>query len=150
MKNIELVKFHHSHAIELATTCLEYGGLPLVPEWLKDSAIQSGMDDNAISGFCDGKLVGCGGVREFWPGVGEAWAFFSPEVRLHIRSALVVGRAIIERVATNGNYRRIQATARVDFPAAASYLEHLGFEVESVLQSYSHDHKDMFMYARIF
>jgi hypothetical protein len=149
MKSVVMIPFIPAHAIELAPECLEFGGsLSGIPEWLETSANCSGND--ALSGYVDGKLIGCGGVRQFWPGVGEAWAFFCPDVRFHARSALIVGRSIIEDIAKRMNYKRIQATARVDFPQAASYLEHLGFGIESVLRRYAHDHSDMFMYARFF
>ena len=95
-------------------------------------------------------IVGCGGVRQYWPGVGEAWAFFTPLVRCYPREALVFGRRLVEDIAERLQYKRIQATARVDFPQAASYLEHIGFEVESVMYSFTHDLQDSYMYARFF
>jgi len=39
-----------------------------------------------FSGFCDGKLVGCAGVRKLWDGVGEAWLLASKEINKHPKS----------------------------------------------------------------
>jgi RimJ/RimL family protein N-acetyltransferase len=45
--------------------------------------------------------------------------------------------------------RRIDATARADFPPAGRMLEMLGFEAEGLMKQYGPDGASHYIYARI-
>ena len=101
------------------------------------------------SGFLDGKLVGCAGVCLFWPGVGEAWVAFAPEVLNLRKEAYHYVGDYLQRIMDEHNLRRVQATANTQWTLAIKYLENLGFKREGILRKYDPFGNDHYMYALI-
>jgi hypothetical protein len=116
---------------------------------LKELAEQTEIDDLSITGFVDGVMVGCGGIRKMWDGVGEVWLMLSPEVnRFPIRTGAVIFngmRALIE----DNDFTRLQGWCRVDFPQAHTLFRHLGFKAEGMAESYTPDECDCILYGLV-
>ncbi len=116
---------------------------------VRELAEQTEYDNMSMTGLVDGIIVGCGGIRELWPGVGEIWLMLSPEVdRFPFRTGQVICdgmRALIE----DNNFVRLQGWCRMDFPKAHTLFKHLGFKPEGIAKKYTPDGQDCILYARI-
>lgn len=93
-----------------------------------------------------GRVLLCAGVAMFWPGTGEAWAFFDPVCK---REFLALHRAV-KRFLETSPIRRIQAAVEVDFAAGHRWAKLLGFETEAALcKAYLPNGRDCVMYAKV-
>lgn len=80
-----------------------------------------------FSGWLDGKLLGCGGIRVY--GLGEAWAIFSPEAKDDMKIELFrQARKKLKEMIKSNNLWQVIATTRNITAQQANFLEHLGFE----------------------
>ena len=50
---------------------------------LEELAQQTEEDGLSITGIINGEIVGCGGIRKLWVGVGEVWTILSPKTALY-------------------------------------------------------------------
>ena len=125
-------------------------GLRFLPDAKIDELAQAREDNGkCITGLVDDVVVGCGGIDELWPGVGEVWLFLSYEVdKYPIRSYEVIRQGLEELIEHN-NLWRVQAHGRIGFPAAHTLFRHLGFKVEGKEEMYAPDGTDCLLYARI-
>ncbi|MBO6782241.1 MAG: hypothetical protein JJ899_03070 [Alphaproteobacteria bacterium] len=90
----------------------------------------------SFSALADGKIVGCAGVVELWPGVGQAWAVLSREA---LDEPITLTRAVLrelERIRRERSLHRVQATVADGHGAGARWLAFMGFEVEGLLINY--------------
>lgn len=147
MRKIELTPFKAEH-LQAATLREDDGGLRQIGgvEWAKCLAANE-ADGPAWTALCDGVLIGAGGIRIFWPGVGEAWAVFPAGMERFAREIMWATRRQLWGAIRDLNLWRVQATARADFPGACNFLEHLGFQIEAQLGKFSPDGVDAFLYA---
>ena len=80
----------------------------------------------ASTGVFNGRIVGCGGLFELWPGVAEAWATFVHDVgSLHIDPRIV--GAQLHKWMDEHNLVRVHAPIRADWEAGIKYVRWLGF-----------------------
>jgi hypothetical protein len=94
-----------------------------------------------------GKIVGCAGVLDLWPGVGEAWTCLTDDARakpffLHRRTYKII-RKLIE----TGTYHRVQAIVCCEDAKPVQWIERLGFVKESVMKKFGADGSDHAMYV---
>jgi len=89
-------------------------------------------------------VVACGGVREMWEGVGEAWLLLGEGTVGH---EIGVCKEILKKL-HEVKFHRVQAHARVDFPIAHTFLHRLGFKEEGYMKMYYPDKCDAILYAR--
>ena len=95
----------------------------------------------------NGRVVGCGGICTLWQGVGEAWAIYAKGIgREHIDPQ--VAKDLLYDMIDEGNFIRVQATPRADWPKGVKYVEYLGFQREGLMRSY-HDKIDCIMFSII-
>jgi hypothetical protein len=149
VKQVELIPFKAEH-LQAATLREDDGGLRRIGgiDWAKCLAANE-ADGPAWTALLGGRLLGSGGIRIFWPGVGEAWAIFPQGMEEHPREVLATARTQLWQTIRERGLWRVQATARVDFPGAANFLEHLGFSLEAQLSRFSPDGVDVFLYALV-
>lgn len=115
---------------------LERGDMARLLEDKSLENIKSAMTDNAVSQLesskyaftllVDDKPIACIGISEYWPGRGEAWAFFTkdkPEYFVRIHRA---AKRFLKKVDMN----RIEATVRCSFYQGHRWAMMLGFECE--------------------
>lgn len=100
-----------------------------------------------VSGFCNGKLVGCGGIVVPYAGLGEAWAIAGPGMLTHKKWFHATIKDEMHRLRKLLGLRRLQAMVRDDFEVSKIWLEHLGFYEEALLEKYGVDGSDLALYV---
>lgn len=94
----------------------------------------------------EGKVIACCGMHRMWEGTAEVWGLFSPLMRKYPMAWFAVKRLL---KAYSGKCKRLQATARCDWPEALRVIEHLGFRPEGKLEAYGPCGADSMMYALV-
>jgi len=140
--------FHPAHA---AALCLRPGaaqaldGLPPLPE-LARAYHAAGpawtVLDNA------GAPLACGGVVRFWPGVGECWCWAGAGVDLAAVAFARLARRIVESLAREHGFHRLQAHVRADDERANRFARHLGFTLEGSCPGFGPDQSTHHLYGR--
>ncbi|MGH6915683.1 MAG: GNAT family acetyltransferase, partial [Geminicoccales bacterium] len=111
----------------------------------KGHAIHLAEDSFAFTGFEDGKVVGCAGLVEIWPGRDCAWSLLSecgPRAFLKVHCTVV-------RYLEARRTRRTEMAVDVDHAAGQRWAALLGFRKEGLMKSYSPDGRDAFLYAKV-
>jgi len=142
---LNVIPYEDFHALEIKVRDMDEAKRKS-QEWRKWAM------DNALQGpsytIRDGNhILSCCGVRVLWPGVGEAWLIFSPEIEKHTLEATKIIRTYLAKIIADCELRRVQAFATVNSPKAARYLEVLGFQREGVLRKLGRDGSDHYCYA---
>lgn len=110
---------------------------------------QLAAPDMAFSALDGNAIVGCGGIVELWPGVGQAWAVLSEQA---LSKSMTLTRTVqreLDRITCSRNLSRVQATVADGHGAGARWLAFLGFELEGLLVNYGPGgHGDYWMYGR--
>jgi hypothetical protein len=99
----------------------------------------------AFTGFQDGKAVGCAGMIELWPGRECAWSLLSdcgPRAFLNVHRTVV--RSLEARRA-----RRTEMAVDVDHFAGQRWAALLGFKKEGLMECYSPDGRNAYLYAKV-
>jgi hypothetical protein len=92
-----------------------------------------------------GKILACGGVTQFWPGRGEAWAVFDPECKKHFLALHAAAKKHL-----SGVRGRVEAVVDKDFIKGHRWVRALGFELEApVVKAYLPGGKNGSLYARV-
>lgn len=99
------------------------------------------------TGLINGDIIGVGGVRIFWEGVGEGWLIFTKDVTKHGTKLMLCLRRMKAKTIADHKLRRFQAIVRQDFPKAQKMLESLGFVAEGIMEQYLPDGTAAIMYA---
>lgn len=145
IKYVEIIPFELEHALELDLREHE-------KKMQKTDEFRAWAEANlslgpSFSGVVDGKVVGCGGVRILWNGVGEAWAIFSKDIIKYPKEAYYYINKFLHIIIKDQNLHRVQAYVRTDVNIAVKYIENLGFKRESMMKKFSYDKKDYYMYV---
>lgn len=146
MRTLKIEPFQPLHLVEIE----------LPPRWSSEEIHTLRRTIGAVyqrgpsyTAFYEERVIGCGGVHEFWPGVGEGWAVFCVRIGEFKRELLRYSREYLDVIMDEGNFRRVQATAQAAWPEACSFLERLGFVREGTLRGYGPEGEDHIMYARV-
>jgi hypothetical protein len=129
----------------------EFEILAAIPKdfgYLSNDTIQLGLGDmdrlannllfmtSAHSFWIGQVLMGIGGFKILWPGVAESWSIWASIAgREHRRSMLETARTLVQEFIDEYRIWRMQAMISDDLPQ--TWLEHIGFEFESVLECFS-------------
>jgi len=101
----------------------------------------------AYTGLVGDTVVGCGGVKPIWEGVGEAWAVY-PEDRAAWRWAIArLTVQVLRRVIQDHHFHRVQAIVPVNYTPGMRFVRWLGFDLEARLRKYTPDGEDCYLYA---
>ncbi len=93
-----------------------------------------------------GEPICCIGIREYWPGRGEAWAMFSQSAGPHM---LQIHREAL-RYFQDCPIRRIEAAVEVGFEKGHRWVKALGFELEArLLRKFLPNGEDAVLYAKV-
>lgn len=90
----------------------------------------------AFSALEEGAVVGCGGIVELWPGVGQAWAVLSEQALANSTTLTRTVQRELDRITCSQGLSRVQATVADGHGAGARWLAFLGFELEGLLVNY--------------
>lgn len=144
MNSIEIRDFRVGDLVQLEASGLRQTGVtyPLsVYEGLISK--ETGWAFSVLGG---GRAVGCAGVIPLWDGVGEAWSFFSDEMKhpffLHRTVKRYLGRIIEEK-----KLHRVQMNVLSGFEKGFRWAESLGFRSEGILHDYTTDKQNYMRYA---
>ena len=143
----ETRKFRAEDMLEVISGETKEYGLEMYSN--EEIAKQTEKDGLSITGIVDGVIVGCGGIRKLWDGVGECWLILSPDVDRYAVSAYICIRDGFEKLMAENNFIRLQAYGRMDFPKAHTLFKHLGFKAEGIARKYTPDSVDAILYARV-
>ena len=104
----------------------------------------------AFSALSEGVVIGCGGIRKHWTGLGEAWAIYGNGcIQKYVKELLYWSRVVIGQSIKDLDLCRVQASSRVDFPGSGLWLKHLGFEIEGLMSKYNPDGTDAYLFAMV-
>jgi hypothetical protein len=144
MKNVELVPFktYHVNAFDDNEGELVYLG-----DGLEDSLQLNANEGPGYTGLYKDSVIGCGGVRLFWKGVGEAWGIYPGSFHRNIREVFYYTKTMLGVIIEKNDLRRVQATARADLPCTQNWLRHLGFKIEGRMNNYCPSGHDTFLYS---
>lgn len=97
----------------------------------------------------DWRILGCAGVMRLWSGVGEATAFFTPELRerfpIGLHKAALKG---LRKIQSDFKYHRIQMHVAPDFKAGCEWAKRLGFKREGVMPMYTWDKRTLVRFGK--
>lgn len=143
---MKIVPFKIEHALSLSVRPHEdeIKNHPDFEKWAKLNGENIGF-----SGFCDGVLIGCGGIRTIWNGVGEAWVLGSKEVYKHPKSAFKNVRNYLDKIIKEHNFWRIQAHVRTDNARGVRFVQMLGFKIEGKMHKFNPDGTDSYLFGKV-
>ena len=96
------------------------------------------------------EILGVAGLSPLWNGVAQAWVVVGLGVKKH---RFFLHRNVLKYLdilAKTHSLRRIQATVPCFSDGNLSWIESLGFELESKLKGFGPDGKDHFMYRKMY
>ena len=116
---------------------------------LEELAQQTEDDGLSITGIINDEIIGCGGIRKLWPGVGEVWLMLSPKTALcPIRTYECIKEGFEKLIAEN-DFVRLQAWGRIGFTKAHTLFKHLNFKPEGIARKYAPDGVSCILYAKV-
>ena len=116
---MRIIKFIPEHAEDIIqNTKLSLGTLYPKHDW-KDH-MQKAAHFDGWTGLDNGHIVGCAGIIPLWEGVGEAWFIGADRIQKHTLSAVRFVKQVFKDKQDNGDYIRLHANVRVDWPKQLS------------------------------
>ncbi len=114
---------------------------------LEELAQQTEEDGLSMTGIVNDIIVGCGGIRKLWTGVGEVFLLLSPKTALYPIRTYECIKEGFERLIADNDFVRLQAWGRIGFTKAHTLFRHLGFRPEGIARKYTPDGCDCLLYA---
>lgn len=145
MLNIDFFKLTDILDIELEKHDRMLIGNPYIMEGLaRNAKMKSGFTTRL-----NGQVISCAGVSVVFQNRGEIWGVFSPEAKEIKKIMLKETKKHLQMLVLRFELKRLEATARCDWPQAANFLKHLGFECEGRKRKFELDGTDAWLYARV-
>lgn len=145
---LEIVDFHPRHLDVMDMRGFEKGGAFGLDDAMARVEIVAKGSIAAATFIHDGRILFCAGFNQLWKGVIEVWMV--PSVYVD-QAPVTFGRTIrryIERIEKDFKTHRLQTTS-YDDPFHEKWMAWLGFEKEGTLKKFTHDKKNMCVYARV-
>jgi len=140
---IVVVPFKPEHLAALKLQGTQASAQPLMNlKHGQDLAESPGVAYTALE---DGKPLVCAGMIELWPGRAYAWSYIAEGASRCWKS---IHRAVLAALAV-GRWQRVEMAVDVRDPAAKRWAWHLGFEFEGVARKWTHDGRDVEIWARV-
>jgi len=139
--------FHPAHAAEL---CLRPGAaqaLAGMPPLLELARAYHAAGP-AWTVLCGDAPIACGGVARFWPGVGECWCWAGAGVDLAPVAFARLARRMVDSLAREHGFHRLQVHARAEDIRANRFAAHLGFIREGSCLGFGPDQATHHLYGR--
>lgn len=110
------------------------------------------MPLNAFAFEFNGKIVGIGGVRIFYKGVGESWLILTKHATkdslFGFRMFYKIREQLNAVIAEHGLWR-VEAQVRADSLEGIRLIENLGFTFDCTRVQFCPDGSDMLLYSRV-
>lgn len=111
------------------------------------------LDSCSFTYIVDDVVLGCGGIKIFWPGVGDAWIMLNHcicerPILFRIKAIEFIRDKLLELM-TENNIRRCGAIVKTDFEKANKLVRFLGFEYEGMMRKFAPDGRDMNIYGLV-
>ena len=116
---------------------------------LEELAQQTEEDGLSMTGIVNDEIVGCGGIRKLWDGVGEVFLLLSPKTALYPARTYECIRDGFEKLIAENDFVRLQGWCRMGFAKAHTLFRHLKFKPEGIARKYTPDQTDCILYSRI-
>ena len=142
MVEIRAYKFEDALEIEPSETGVKKH--PDYEKWAK-------MNEHgpAYTLLVNNEIIGCGGVRIFWEGCGEAWSILKDKTPQLLNMMLLeVSKKQIDKIIKECKLRWIQMSVRTDFSKGIHFVQFLGFKRKCEMKGYLPDGSDALLYAR--
>jgi hypothetical protein len=145
---MKIVPFIPEHAADIIhNKKLSLGTLYPKHEW-KDH-MQKAAHFDGWTGLDNGHIVGCAGIIPLWEGVGEAWFIGADRIQKHTLSAVRFVKQVFKDKQDNGDYIRLHANVRADWPEAIKFAKLVGFHKEGYMKKFGPDGLDYLVMGRI-
>ena len=144
---MELTAFKAEHLLEMDILRTDDGTLDLdLDEMIRRGKEREG--DKAFTACKHGVIIGCGGVKMLWKGVGEGWVVPSVHVKDNKRDCIILCVDTIKKIFEDDpSLNRIQATVVQGFDAGDILAAYAGFSFEGVLRKYGLNGEDFKMFS---
>ena len=116
---------------------------------LEELAKETEKEGRSVTGIVNDVIVGCGGIRTLWDGVGEVWLILSPQTSMYPIKTFRCIRDGLQKLIDENEFVRLQGWCRVGFIKAHTLFRHLGFTVEGRARKYTPDQCDCILYAKV-
>lgn len=139
--------FHPAHAADIRLrpgAVLALAGMPPLKE-LAQAYHAAGPAWTVLAGDT---AIACGGTVRFWPGVGECWCWAGAGVDASPVAFARLARRVLEDLAREHGFHRLQVHARLDDARANRFALHLGFTLEGRCHGYGPDQSTHNLYGR--
>lgn len=140
---ITVVAFRPEHLAALKLQASQASAQPLMTEQHGREIVAA--NGQAWTALRDGVPLACAGLIELWQGRAYAWSYLAEGAAAHFKA---VHRATLARLA-DCRWRRVEMAVDVRDPAAKRWAWHLGFQFEGTLKAWTHDGRDVEMWARV-
>jgi len=145
---MRIIKFIPEHAEDIIqNTKLSLGTLYPKHDWKDHINKVAGYD--AWTGLDSGHIIGCAGIFPMWEGVGEAWFIGADRIKAHSLSTIKFIKKVFKDKQDEGEYVRLQANVRADWPKAIKFAELVGFKKEGYMKKFGPDGLDYLIMGRI-
>jgi len=145
MSRMTIVDFHSEHlrGLELANDKEALMMAPVIanPDYA-EGLVAAGP---SFTAFADERVIACGGVFRQGEHCGIVWALMTPATRFYLTS---ITRAIMRWLDECG-IRRIEAAVDAEYEISQRWHELMGFKREGLIECYTPDGRDGYLYARI-
>jgi hypothetical protein len=141
---LRIVSYRAEHLAALVLQPAQAWLVPVVTEEYRAALERAGP---AFSALADGRVLGCAGVIEHWPGRGVAWAMLAADIGPGFVALHRAARRYLDRAAP----RRLEIAVQRDFAAGRRWALLLGFERETPngMRGYGPDGATYDLYARV-
>ncbi len=124
------------------------GGALIAPDQMKVRAEMYATAGPALTCRENGKIVNCGGVVQFWKGVGEAWLVVSKEAQEHPKAVFESSKILLETCFLQHGFHRVHACIIQHHPTAHKMIIRLGFVPEGIMVYYGPNKENFWRYVR--
>jgi len=143
MPDVRIIPFKAEHYLALLEQA-DVGPLAKSKAFVQELEANEGYAYTALAGET---VIGCGGVKPFWPGVGEAWAVYPNDRKEYAMAIAKQTRLGLMFLMQEHKLRRVQAVVPVTYAVGMRFVRWLGFEMEGRMRGYMPDGGDAYMYA---
>ncbi|MHC4620560.1 MAG: hypothetical protein ACYTEQ_22665 [Planctomycetota bacterium] len=145
--DVKIVPYKAEHAIALR----DGPGVHGLNFWtdFEADAKNNELAGPGYTGYVNGQIVACAGIKILREGIGEGWALFADDEHLdeYKRIVLESFRFHLEAIVRAYELRWVEAIVKTDFVKGCMFLRHLGFKRKCELEQFAPDKKDCVMYV---